>query len=257
MLGADLNMQTHRRHINPHCGLVLLSLALLVSCDAAPNAGGRAERTQSTPESASNGARTVEMLIQTQAGDIPTLMDLLYIVVHDVGWTNQWKEVRRCWPHSIVGGRAVEVTAEGERYVVVVLGVNEGDMPSAAAQVLLLLDGDGALRDRLDCVISTRTLFFTELRRLHTVVLSVPGGDGAQLVVRLDGASSLRGNFSHRLWHGNQWARFYWGWRDLPKTEPTKWDMRGLCRLRIVNGAFQVLFPTEEDEDKGFRVKPK
>src|SRR5262249_50892515 len=101
--------------------------------------------------------------------------------------------------------------------------------------------------DQLACEISSR-LTHMDFGHLHTVIPGKREADGAQLVIRLDGASA-RGHFSHHVYHRGGKADFYWGHGHLSQDQPTKWDIKGLCRIAIKDGKFRVLFPGEKDKE--------
>jgi hypothetical protein len=163
------------------------------------------------------------------------------------GWQQQYAECKR---RSILGwtqARAVSIRAGEDQYAVVLLNSGPFSIPGLELQEAILLDGQGKFLDQLACEISSRATQFSG--QFHTVVLGNAGADGAQLVMRLDGASA-RGHLEHRIYHGGGMVKFYWGQNHVPAEQPTKWDAKGLCRLAIRGGKFKVLFPQEGDGEQ-------
>jgi hypothetical protein len=155
-------------------------------------------------------------------------------------WQDKLDESQRRWHHVWLRGRAVEVPVDPESLVLVILEAEGSSIPGEDTQFLILIDPKGRLRDMLTLSASNRMTRGHAI--LHTVVLHQPEPDGTRVVVRLDG-NSARGNFAHYIEHSGELKRFYWGQQHVPLDQPTEWDVRGLCRIALAAGRFQVVYP--------------
>jgi hypothetical protein len=139
---------------------------------------------------------------------------------------------------------------EGEqKYVVAVLRGNSHVMPGYDSQYLLLLDHEGRLLDRLTCAMNNRlTRMFVDYYGVFRTEVPDAAEDGAQLIIRYipEDGGSISGNWSHQITHRGKTGGFTWN-QDFGGSIPVaEWDKKGLCRVRIHDGKFAVLFPKLE-----------
>lgn len=141
--------------------------------------------------------------------------------------------------------RAIPVTVGSESYILRIRGGSSPLIPGEDIQVMMLIDRQEVIRDVLACAVSNRVT--RGAARFQTIAPLMAEQDGACAALRLDGASA-RGNFEHTVVHDGQLNRYHWN-QDNPATnEPTRWDVRGLCRVAIVGGKFRVIFPDKVDK---------
>jgi hypothetical protein len=140
--------------------------------------------------------------------------------------------------------RAVPVTVGSESYILLIRGGSSPSFPGEDIQVLILIDHQGAIHDVLACAASNRVT--GGAARFHTIAPLMTEQDGACAVIRLDGANA-RGNFKHSIVHAGQLKRYKWDQGNPAASERTRWNVRSLCRVAIVDGKFRVLFPDPVD----------
>lgn len=138
-------------------------------------------------------------------------------------------------------GRAVEVDADGERYVVAILEALGGTIPGVAADQLVLLDLRGRLRDQLRCgVKDSYQAPFTEVK-------PTPDSDGAWFVIHL--RSRLTEGTTPPKWHTITYGGHAYTFARGGRAEQSLWVTKGLCRIGVQKGKFVVLFPKLEKSD--------
>jgi hypothetical protein len=152
-------------------------------------------------------------------------------------------------PADYVPGRFVDegfAAPVGGGHVVAILRGIDPFIPGRDTQVLLLLDHEGRLLDRLACGINNRlTRMYVPAGTFRTDVPAAPEADGAQLVVRYvpEPGGSVSGNWSHEITQGGRTNRFPWD-QGRPGALPSaEWGGKGLCRVAVRDGKFVVLFP--------------
>ncbi len=133
-------------------------------------------------------------------------------------------------------GEAVQLKSNGKLYVVAILGSSRSvvAIPGVSAQQLVLISQEGDLLDKLGCGINSR------YGLIRTEVRVPPASDGAQLVLvfRPHYDSSGWHNY-HDITYGGKTFRF----REEQSEQPSVWDRKGLCRVKVEQGTFRVLFP--------------
>jgi hypothetical protein len=132
-------------------------------------------------------------------------------------------------------GHAVKLSSGGKVYVVVILTAEGESIPGTAAEQLVLITEDGEILDKLFCEINSR------YGSVGTQVKSPPEPDGAQLAIVFfpgPGNSSRWHN-----WHTISYGGKRYTFSEKESKEPTVWDEKGLCRVKIEDDKFVVLFP--------------
>lgn len=136
-------------------------------------------------------------------------------------------------------GKAVEVTSDSERHVVVMLGSQGIPRPGIFDQHLILLDEGGKFLDRVSCKINPRA------GALRTEMTKKKQEDGAQLVVWFVPEND---KFP---WHGAHLISYdgkTYEFSEPERPQPTDWDKKGLCRVAIKKRKFEVVFPKLDEE---------
>jgi hypothetical protein len=131
--------------------------------------------------------------------------------------------------------------------VVVVLRGWNHCIPGDDTQTLLLLGSDGKLLDRLSCSVNARLtrMFVDHKCGFRTFSLLRPDKDGAQLVIRFipeDGGPPS--GWTHHIVCAGKTYFFSWNSEEPGSIRPIESWKKGLCRVAVRNGKFEVLFPT-------------
>jgi hypothetical protein len=177
--------------------------------------------------------------------DTELFLNSLKKLAKENGWENQLpEEIRSEFPFHWGQVGAGQVSFGQDHVILVALRGEESIIPGEACWIFLLLDKKGRCLDQIVCTISNR-LVGRDGEKFCAFAHEKPLPDGARLVVRLD-ELSMRGP-GHCIKHNGLYTSFDWGDDDLPKGEPTKWNIKGLMRITVKDRKFQVLFPTEKD----------
>lgn len=146
--------------------------------------------------------------------------------------------------------RAFFVASDGCELVVFNLREYGSVIPGGDWQTLILCTTDGHFLDKLSCKVSSRlTRMYVPLHQYQVDVRVPTADDPTQLVIRLipgDG-TNLWGNYGHEIAFGGYVYRFSWEDQESDtrdQSQPSAWDLHGLCRLAIKNDRFHVTFPS-------------
>ena len=129
-------------------------------------------------------------------------------------------------------GRAVEICAEKERYVVAILGAPGICVPGVSACQIILISPDGKFLDMVACHINSR---YGDVG-VNSITPST--ADGAQLIFTF----CTRGSGWHN-WHEITYRGKTYSFSEDEDEQPSVWDKKGLCRVKIAKNRFVVLFP--------------
>jgi len=180
--------------------------------------------------------------IKTDGTGADEFLGSLDALANKRGWQQELADCKKLMPW-FWQGRAFSLQTEQRQYVVILLESTPPVIPWIDVRTVILLDNEGKHLDHLSCEISNR-LTLDGSGEFHTVVLDKAEADGALLVIRLDGEST-HDNFAHHIYHAGEDAKFHWGQSD--EAIPTKWDVKGLCRIAIRDGKFEVVFPQDKN----------
>lgn len=153
-----------------------------------------------------------------------------------------------CDFQEVAAAKAVQV--HSKTYAVVVQTADTESVPGIWAQQVVLLTAGGKILDKLGCDINSR------LGETKTQIHETPEKDGAQVVVRFVARDA------NQWWHGRHAivyeGKTYTFWVDRDEhgfwhptvNKPNIWTENGLCRVKIVNDKFSVIFPKLETPEK-------
>lgn len=107
-----------------------------------------------------------------------------------------------------------------------------------SAQQIVLLTAKGEIVDRVQCDINSR------YGRTKTEILPKPDPDGAQIIIRFAGYKLPSGKETwwhnlHTIVHDGKSRTYYQQNTDKPDI----WAEKGLCRIKIADRKFVVVFP--------------
>ncbi|MHC4662710.1 MAG: hypothetical protein ACYS8W_13600 [Planctomycetota bacterium] len=139
-------------------------------------------------------------------------------------------------------GYAAGINSGGKEYIACVVGNLAVSVPGTSAQLIILIGKNGRILDSIGCGINSR------YGGISTNVKATPAPDGAQFVI------NFIGNEFNDYWH-NWHDIVYKGetfkfWDDDERHQPSDWNRKGLCRFRIENDRFKVLFPELKKEEE-------
>lgn len=223
----------------PHLVVITL-VSIIASCDFTSPVSHCSASQKVKPQWDSDLANLLQLTANHQG--TPKFVQCLKDLANKQGWEVELvgcRELTKCdWDEAW----ATTIQTDQFEFAVVLLKSWNGDIPGLDVQSAFLLDNRGRFLDGISCEISSR---LTRLSRgqIHAVIQTKPDPDGAQVIIRLDGESAS-GNFSHRLYHGNEHLEFHWDNNKLPKNQPSQWDANGLCRIAIRDKKFHIVFPT-------------
>jgi hypothetical protein len=129
-------------------------------------------------------------------------------------------------------GRAVALHGREEVYVVLIMSKRGQSIPGMSAQQVILVGRDGRLLDKLVCHINSR------YGELGTEVRVPSDSDGAQILIVFHPMWESGRHHWHEIIYGNKSFRFQEGYE-----KQTVWSRKGLCRVKIADDKFVVLFP--------------
>lgn len=137
-------------------------------------------------------------------------------------------------------GRAVALRSGEKVYVVAILGRQSRVMPGTSAQQIVLISQDGEFLDKLACHINNRYGY------IDTEIRTPPDPDGSQTVIVFK--PKVLNSSGWHAWHKITYAGKTYDFREDEKEQPSVWDEKGLCRVKIADGRFVVLFPELKDK---------
>jgi hypothetical protein len=140
---------------------------------------------------------------------------------------------------------AARIPEEGATYVVAVLYGYSYVNPIADTHYLMLFDHEGKLLDRISCAWHW-THYSDGFGKLITEVVDEPQNDGAHIVSRYIPGKDKKGLWISSInWvHADKTIGAY---SDQENWTANQWVNRGLCRIAIRNGKFDVVFPKVEE----------
>lgn len=222
---------------------ILVGLGSLSGCNrAAENARPASSAGEPAPAELALTSKLLDF--KGEETECPAFVDSLEAVSKLHGWHNDFLDLQKLAFTEWTRGRAVKLQSGGSEFVVVVLDHESCSIPGENVKLVILLDDQGRLKDHVACTISNRNCMYGG--RFDAEFPAKPGPEDPHIVIRLNNESA-RGNFAHKLTHRGQSRSFYWGEYDVFGTEPTKWDLKGLCQLAIRDGQFHIMFPTDMD----------
>jgi hypothetical protein len=171
-------------------------------------------------------------ILRRDTAAIPVLLDLVSAAEGRARYRAATALARNVWSDGPIGeleARPLAVQSKGGRFVVLVLQRALLMNHEKEEQTLLLLDPNGQLLDTLSC------LSRSESWGLETEVCEDSEEDGANVVIRGIGSDD---SFVALITHGMAKPRATF---DLPLKE---WKRKGVCRLAIRGGGFDVLWPS-------------
>jgi hypothetical protein len=106
---------------------------------------------------------------------------------------------------------------------------------------IVSMDRDGTITDAIACTITPMATHF----EFGAIEEQGMGVSGPQLVIRFfpstDQGISEAGE--HRITFGGQKYRFFWKQIEPDNIRSTEWLTKGLCRVALRRGKFEVLWP--------------
>jgi hypothetical protein len=116
-------------------------------------------------------------------------------------------------------------------------------------QCLTIVDGEGSFVDSLlcytDCPVPGGLMLNTPDGILYTDVLDRPESDGAQFIIRCEKLDEISGEWNHEITLHGRSHRFSWDQTNRD-TRFAEWMQKGLCRIAVRDGRFEVLWPPLE-----------
>jgi hypothetical protein len=135
----------------------------------------------------------------------------------------------------LMNGRAAILVSGERQYVAVILGTDFISVPGVEAQKILLLDTTGKITDQISCEINSR------YGRLTTEFLQTPQDDEATISIQF--VSCCPAYAPWHNWHTiNYEGKPYTFWA-LGNRDPEELTRKGLVRLAVQDGKFNVIFP--------------
>jgi hypothetical protein len=180
---------------------------------------------------------------------IPVLVDLLFqdddnihpFVFLGLGWTPR---LMASLEQPVVEQK-VSSSRFGNSVVLIIGGVYADRAPSKwshpppVAQNLVLMDREGRVLDALSCSLSPALgNEYIETGCLTVDAQATGSSDGVELVVNHFG--NLRTGLRHEVKHAGRKCEYDWSEDAIPARQ---WLLKGLCRVAVRNGRFEVLWP--------------
>jgi len=135
-------------------------------------------------------------------------------------------------------GWATEIMSEGRKYIVCILSSQAFFRPGGFVQKIILIGKEGQILDSIGCGINDR------YGGLSTNIEPSSAQDGAQLVIRFNGHGNNTWHNWHHIVYQDKTSKF----QDAnEKNQPSIWNKKGLCRIKITKYKFEILFPELED----------
>lgn len=138
-------------------------------------------------------------------------------------------------------GRTNALRSGQKNYVLVILGAPRMGVPGISAQQLILLNEGGQILDKVSCDINSR------YGEVITEVREDEAPDGAQVIMvfKPNNHSSGWHNW-HAITYGGS-ASTYW---ESEKDLPSIWNKQGLCRIKVEDDRFVIVFPKKDVHSK-------
>jgi hypothetical protein len=138
-------------------------------------------------------------------------------------------------------GRATALRSGQKNYVLVILGAPRMGVPGISAQQLILLTEAGQILDKISCDINSR------YGEVITEVKEDEAPDGAQVIMvfKSNHYSSGWHNW-HAITYGGSTSTFWESEKDLHSI----WDKQGLCRIKVEDDRFVIVFPNKDVHSK-------
>jgi len=138
-------------------------------------------------------------------------------------------------------GRATALRSGQKNYVLVILGAPRMGVPGISAQQLILLNEDGQILDKVSCDINSR------YGEVITEIKEDEAQDGAQVIMvfKSNNRSSGWHNW-HAITYGGSTSTFWESEKDLPSI----WNKQGLCRIKVGDDRFAIVFPKQDVHSK-------
>jgi hypothetical protein len=133
-------------------------------------------------------------------------------------------------------GRAVAFRSGPKNYILVILGAPRIGVPGISAQQLILLSEDGQILDKVSCDINSR------YGEVITEVKEDEAPDGARVIMVFKSAHSSGWHNWHAVTYGGNTSTFWESEKDLPSI----WNKQGLCRIKVENDRFVIVFPKKD-----------
>jgi hypothetical protein len=156
---------------------------------------------------------------------------------------DEYTTFRRDGSFSILTeGRATALRSGQKNYVLVILGAPLIGVPGISAQQLILLNEDGQILDKVSCDINSRYgEVVTEVKEED----EAPDGAKVIMVFKSNNHSSVWHNW-HAITYGGSTSIFQESEKDLPSI----WNKQGLCRIRVEDDRFVIVFPKKDVHSK-------
>jgi hypothetical protein len=175
----------------------------------------------------------------------PVLLDLLFASDKDVrsratcALAGDFNEPGKVFIGPILmTGRAVPVEADNKNYLALLIHHDDAFIPGLNVEWLLLTDRDGNRLDTVSCFNSTR---WTGLCTQECA----DEADGTSFVVRYaDAPDEWRKRYgTHTVIHGQKRYDNLFAAKPPPRIPDDDWERKGLCRIAVRDGKFEVLWP--------------
>jgi hypothetical protein len=140
----------------------------------------------------------------------------------------------------LTGGRATALRSGQKNYVLVILGAPRIGVPGISAQQLILLNEDGQLLDKVSCDINSR------YGEVVTEVKEDKAPDGAQVIMVFKSNHPSSWHNWHAITYGGSTSTFWESEKDLPSI----WNKQGLCRIKVEDDRFVIVFPKKDVHSK-------
>jgi len=138
-------------------------------------------------------------------------------------------------------GRATALRSGQKNYVLVILGAPRIGVPGISTQQLILLSEDGQILDGVRCDINTR------YGEVITEVKEYEAPDGAQVIMVFKSNNHSSGWHNwHDITYGGSTSTFWESEKDLPSI----WNKQGLCRIKVEDDRFVIVFPKKDVHSK-------
>src|SRR5262249_18670576 len=111
------------------------------------------------------------------------------------------------------------------------------------------------LLDSLSCSISSRLTYTWHHGAFRAEVPTKSEQDGTDIAIRYvpEKGKRLLGRWEHEIRHDNRTHTFDWNQASPPGITSAEWKEKGLCRITVRDGKFEVLWPPLKDGKEGSR----
>jgi hypothetical protein len=223
--------------------------AFLILCAISFNLPALNSFQNRTEDTNSQNKRMIELMLNSPAdgsafdnSQAPFFQALTNLARSQGKNPDEYTTFRRDGGFSILTeGRATALRSGQKNYVLVILGAARMGVPGISAQQLILLNEDGQILDKLSCDINSR------YGEVITEVKEDEAPDGAQVIMvfKSNNRSSGWHNW-HTITYGGS-ASTYW---ESEKDLPSIWNKQGLCRIKVEDDRFVIIFPNKDVHSK-------